>query len=100
VAREWRKRLEEVVNYDAKPLEQAQGWSGVFWWDLAYAKRNRPERIEELLTSTGADYLIVDRLYQRLPPHLPLQEDALPEYGLSVVFEHLRYRVYGLAANL
>jgi hypothetical protein len=100
VAWEWRQRLEEVVGYDAKALEQGQGWPGLVWWDRAYAKRNPPDRILGLLTSTGADFFVVDRLYQQLPPHLPLEEGPGMESGLELAFENSRYRVYGRAVGL
>jgi len=93
-----RARLEEVTNPDAKALEQARGWPGLYWWDVSYAKRNPPARIARLLASTGADYFVQDRVYLELPPHLDSDEDEHPEAaGLEVAFENARYRVYQLA---
>jgi hypothetical protein len=95
---DWRQRLEEIVDYDAKALETARGWPGIYWWDRAYAKRNPPRRIAELLTSTGADFFVQDRLYRQLPPHLP-SDDAHSEWpGLTIAYENSRYRVYRLEA--
>jgi hypothetical protein len=99
LAWEWRRRLEEIVDSDARALEQARGWPGVFWWDVAYAKRNPPERIASLLVSTGADFLVQDRLYVQLPPHLPIEPSSPSDAGLVVAFENERYRVYRLAQS-
>jgi hypothetical protein len=96
LAREGRRRLEEVVNHDAKALDQARGWHGLYWWDVAYAKRNPPNRIAELLNSTGADFFVQDRLYGQLPPHLPSEVSGVTESGLIVAYENPRYRVYRL----
>jgi len=95
-----RTRLEEVTNPDAKALEQARGWPGLYWWDVSYAKRNPPERIARLLASTGADYFVQDRVYLELPPHLDSDEDQHPEAaGLEVAFENPRFRVFRRAGR-
>jgi hypothetical protein len=99
LAQEGRRRLEEVANPDAKALEQARGWPGLYWWDLAYAKRNPPSRIVDLLTSTGADFFVQDRVYLQLPPHLPSDQDSVGGSGLDLAFENSRYRVYRLEAR-
>jgi hypothetical protein len=94
-----RQRMEEIINHDGKALEQARGWPGVYWWDVAYAKRNPPERIASLLRSTGADFFVQDRLYVQLPPHLPIEAMSPSDAGLEVAFENDRYRVYRLAQH-
>jgi len=102
--REWRRRLEEVANPDANALEQGRGWPGIYLWDVAYAKRNPPERIRDLLERTGADYFVLDLLLSELPPHLPsdgsvdLADNGGVE-GLTVAFESPRFRVYRLPSS-
>jgi hypothetical protein len=99
LAWEWRQRLVEIVDSDAKAMSQGRGWPGLFWWDRAYAVRNSPERIALLLLETGADFFVMDRLFEQLPPHLPPGMVQSDETGLDLVFENARYRVFRLAAK-
>jgi hypothetical protein len=99
LAWEWRQRLVEIVDSDATAMSLGRGWPGVFWWDRAFAKRNPPERIAELLLETGADFFVMDRLYEQLPPHLPIGMEQSEGTGLDLAFENARYRVFRLAAS-
>lgn len=87
----WRRRLEKIAAPDAMALA-GKGIPSVAEWDRTYANRNTPQRIAELLTATGADYLVWDREGLDRPPYVSIDRQEDPR--VSVCFENNRFKVY------
>ena len=88
---EWRRRLELVSAPDRLALA-ARGWPGVPLWDRAFANRNTPSRIADLLEVTGADYLVWDREGLQASPFVPIPRE--PDERVRLAYHDGRFEVY------